>query len=98
VRGPVGLALLVTFDESEADRQHQLGVTVLGPELEQIGQDIDVPFTPIFGQYHAEGWRGMYAITGAIELALDKPGAHSVQVMLDGETAGDIPFLVLALT
>ena len=42
----MALALQLTFDESEADREHELAVIVLGPDLEPVGQAMTVPFTP----------------------------------------------------
>jgi len=91
---PVGFVLQLTFDESEADQEHRLEVEVLGPDLQAVGETIDVPFTPRFGQFHTPGWRGFFAITGSLTLLMEAAGAHSVQIALDGQIAGDIPFLV----
>jgi hypothetical protein len=92
---PMAFVLQLTFDQTEADIEHRLGVTVLGPELQPVGEHIDLPFTPRFGEYRPEGWRGIFAVTGAIDLRVEAYGAHSIQIRFDGELAGDIPFLAV---
>ncbi len=68
---PVSFVLQLTFDEAEADQEHQLSVTVLASDLQPIGQRVVVPFTPTFGELHAEGWRGVFSVAGSIELRVE---------------------------
>lgn len=89
---PVAFVLQLSFDETEADEEHQLSVVVLGPDLQPVGQRVVVPFTPSLGELHAEGWRGVFSVAGSIELRVESFGPHSVQIDVDGKQTGDIPF------
>ncbi len=89
---PVAFVLQLSFDDAEADQPHELAVTVLGPDLQPVGRRTTVPFTPTFGELHAEGWRGIFSVAGTLELEIEQFGPHSVQVDIDGKQAGDIPF------
>jgi hypothetical protein len=71
---------------------NRTAVTVLGPDLQPVGWRTMVPFTPTFGELHAEGWRGIFSVAGTLELSIEQFGPHSVQIDIDGKQAGDIPF------
>lgn len=91
----VALALQLVFDEQEASVEHQLAALVRGPDLEMIGERMAWPITPRLGELHAPGWRGLFSIAGAITIAVEREGPHSLALQLDGAEAGDIPFQVL---
>jgi hypothetical protein len=50
--------------------------------------------TPKLGTYHIEGGHGTYTVAGAVSLAVESVGLHSISVGIDGAVAGDIPFQV----
>lgn len=91
----VAFALQLVFDEGEADTEHELSAVVRGPDLEVVGERMAWPFTPQIGELHAPGWRGLFAIAGAISLAVEQEGSHSIGLQLDSVEAGDIPFQVV---
>ncbi len=91
----VALALQLVFDEAEADTEHELSAVVRGPDLQAVGERMAWPFTPQIGELHTPGWRGLFAIAGAISIAVEREGPHSVGLQLDDAEAGDIPFQVV---
>lgn len=89
--------LQLRFDEAEADQLHHVVMQVLDPQLKPIGEAASMEITPKLGQYHASGWQGIFAVAGVARLEADAPGVHSLEIRIDGEHAGDIPYqMVLA--
>ncbi|MCA1678342.1 MAG: hypothetical protein LC777_05035 [Actinobacteria bacterium] len=89
--------LQLRFDEAEAGQLHQVVMRVLDSQLRPIGEAASIEITPKLGQYHASGWAGIFAVAGAARLQADAPGTHSLEIRIDGEHAGDIPYqMVLA--
>lgn len=68
---------------------------VRGPDLRPVGERAAWPITPILGGLHKPGWRGYFSIAGAITLAVNAEGSHSIGLQVAGVEAGDIPFQVL---
>jgi hypothetical protein len=96
---PVQLAmpfvLQLRYHEAEVGQLRRITMQVLDPELKAIGQAASFEITPKVGEYHATGWQGIFAVAGEALLMADSPGVHSVQIRIDGEVAGDIPFQVV---
>jgi hypothetical protein len=91
---PVAFALQFGYPELEAGRAFQITVATLGPQIQLVGEPTDFEITPQLGEYHADGWQGIYAVAGTVILAVESPGTHSVSIKIDGAVAGDIPFQV----
>jgi hypothetical protein len=49
------LALQLRYPETEADHEHRATFTVRDPDLQPIGQSIEVPFEPALNPLHAPG-------------------------------------------
>jgi hypothetical protein len=83
------------FDESEAGRRHHVVMRVLDPQLKPIGEAASFEIAPKLGEYHASGWQGIFAVAGAALLVADSPGVHSLEIRIEGEYAGDIPYQMI---
>lgn len=91
----VALVLQLAFSEDEAGVDQELAIVVRGPDLEVVGGRVAWNITPITGEFHMPGWRGIYSIAGALTLELARPGAYSAGIQINGAEAGDIPFQVV---
>jgi hypothetical protein len=91
----IAFVLQLVFDEAEADTEHTVSLLIRDPRLQVVGEPVNVPFTPKFGEFHAQGWRGIFSITGGIVLPVQAAGPHSLGIQIDHAEAGDIPFQVL---
>lgn len=72
----------------------QIALTTLDPQIQPVGKPTGFEITPQLGEHHAEGWYGIYTITGVVTLAVESPGTHSISVKIGDAVAGDIPFQV----
>ncbi len=90
----VAFALQFRYPEHEAGQSFRIALATLDPQIQPVGESTDFEITPHLGEYHADGWQGIYAVAGAVTLAVEAPGTHSVNVKIDGALAGDIPFQV----
>jgi hypothetical protein len=91
---PMAFALQFRYPESEADKTFQVSMATLDPQIQPVGKPTDFEITPHLGKYHADGWNGIYTVAGAVTLAVEVAGTHSISVKIDGVVAGDIPFQV----
>jgi len=89
---PMAVALQFRFPEAEAGMTFQIALTTLDPQIQPVGKSTAFEITPQLGTYHAEGWQGIYTVTGVVTLAVESPGTHSISIKIDGAVAGDIPF------
>jgi hypothetical protein len=92
---PMGFALQFRYPQDEAGVPRTITLTTLGPTLEVVGEITEFEVTPTLSEFHAEGWQGIYAVTGGIDLTVESPGAHSIGIKIDGIESGDIPFQAL---
>lgn len=91
---PIAFALQFRYPEPEAEKTFQIAMATLDPQIQPVGKSTDFQITPHLGEYHADGWNGIYTVAGAVTLAVEVPGTHSISVKIDGAVAGDIPFQV----
>lgn len=91
---PMAVALQFRYPEAEAEKTFRIALITLDPQIQPVGQSTDFEITPHLGAYHAEGWQGVYTVTGVVTLAVESPGAHSISIKIDDAVAGDIPFQV----
>jgi hypothetical protein len=91
---PIAFALQFRYPEPEAGRTFQIALATLDPQIQPVGEPADFEITPHLGEYHADGWQGIYAVAGTVTLAVESPGTHSISIKIDGAVAGDIPFQV----
>ncbi len=87
--------LQLVSSEDEAGVDQELAIVVRGPDLEVVGERVAWKITPVMGEFHTPGWRGIFSIAGALTLELAQPGAYSAGIQIDGAEAGDIPFQVV---
>jgi hypothetical protein len=91
---PIAFALQFRYPEHEAGQTFQIALATLDPQIQPVGESTDFEITPHLGDYHADGWQGIYAVAGTVILAVELPGTHSISIKIDGALAGDIPFQV----
>jgi hypothetical protein len=91
----VACALRFRYPEAEAGRTFQVTLSTLDPQIEPVGKPSEFKITPRLGEYHVEGGHGTYTVAGAVTLAVESAGIHSISITIDGAVAGDIPFQVL---
>jgi len=60
-----------------------------------VGKSTDFEITPDLGEYHADGWQGIYAVAGVVTIRIESPGPHSISLKVDGHVGGDIPFQII---
>jgi hypothetical protein len=87
-------ALRFLFREVEAGQAFQVALVTLDPQLERVGQPTEFEITPSLGEYHVEGGHGTYTVAGAVTLVVEAAGLHSINITIDGASAGNIPFQV----
>ena len=88
----VACALRFLYREVEDGKAFQVAMATLDPQLQPVGQPTGFEITPKLGQYHVEGGLGSYTVAGAVTLAVESAGLHSISITIDGAVAGDIPF------
>jgi len=91
---PIAFALQFRYPEHEAGQAFQITLATLDPQIQPVGEPTDFEITPQLGEYHADGWQGIYAVAGTVILAVESAGTHSISIKIDGALAGDIPFQV----
>jgi hypothetical protein len=94
VRFPMAFALQFRYPQEESDVPREITFATRDPRLEIVGQPTTFEVTPRLSEYHAEGWRGIFAVTGRIDLIVESTGTHSIGIQIDGMERGDIPFQV----
>ncbi len=70
-------------------------MATLDPQLQVVGKPTNFEITPHLGAFHVEGGLGTFTVTGAVTLAVESVGLHSISITIDDAIAGDIPFQVL---
>jgi hypothetical protein len=88
-------AIQMRFAEAEADQEFQVGMAILGPDLQEIGLPTEFPIVPKLDEFHAEGWEGVIFIAGTVGLYAKQVGGHSVSIRINGSESGSIPFQVV---
>jgi hypothetical protein len=88
-------ALQMRFAEAEAEQEFQIGMAILGPDLQEVGIPTEFPITPTLGELHAEGWEGIIHIAGTVGLYAKDAGAHEISIRIDGTHTWSIPFRVV---
>jgi hypothetical protein len=88
-------ALRFLYREVESGQTFQVTLATLDPQLQLVGKPTDCEITPHLGAFHVEGGLGTFTVTGAVTLAVESVGLHSISIAIDGAIAGDIPFQVL---
>jgi hypothetical protein len=83
------------FAEAEAEQEFQIGMAILGPDLQEVGRPHGIPITPTLGELHAEGWEGIVHIAGTVGLYAKEAGAHEISIRIDGTHSWSIPLRVL---
>ena len=91
------LALQLRYPETEADHEHRATFTVRDPDLQPVGQSIEVPFEPALNPLHAPGWEAFFSIAGAVSFTVDAVGTYSIGIDVAGAHAAEIPFRVAEL-
>ena len=91
---PIAFALQFRYPEHEAGQTFHIALATLDPQIQPVGEPTHFEITPHLGEYHADGWQGIYAVAGTVILAVEAPGTHSIGIRIDGALAGDIPFQV----
>lgn len=95
VHFPMPFALQLRFQENEAEQTHEISLVIRDPQLRQIGERTAFEIKPTLGEYHAEGWEGIFAVAGTVGLYAEVAGAHSIGIQIDDAERGDIPFRVV---
>jgi hypothetical protein len=91
---PLACALRFLYREVEAGQTFNVALATLDPQLQAVGAPTEFQITPTIGEYHVDGGHGTYTVAGAVTLAIALAGLHSINITIDGVSAGDIPFQV----
>jgi len=91
----IAFVLQLVFDDVEAGHKHTITLLIRDPQLQVVGEQVDVEFVPKFGELRAPGWRGIFSIAGGIVLPIRAAGPHSLGIQINQTETGDIPFQVL---
>lgn len=94
VEFPMGFAIQFRYPPAQSGVAKRVTLATLDPSLQVVGQPTTFEVTPQLSEFHAEGWQGVFAVTGSIDLAVEAEGAHSVGIRIDDRESGDIPFQV----
>lgn len=94
----LALVLQLRYPEAEAGESREITLVTRGPDTQLVGKQATFPVAPTIGEYHAPGWEGIFHVAGGIELAVEKPGGHSLSLQVDGLESAYVPFQVFLAT
>jgi hypothetical protein len=91
---PLALPVLVALAASHLeDVEHVLQVRVLGPDLEEVAEPMEVPFRLLPGPNTPSGWDVRAVLTVGLVLQVQDVGTYSIELAADSASLS-VPILV----
>ena len=88
------IAIRLAFPDSELGERHTVALRLIGPELEGLGEVSRTLRFEGANPDKAPGWEGSHLMASAIRFDASRPGAYTIEVLLDGRHQKTLPFSV----
>ena len=94
---PLQVPVLVFLESppQEAKVEHPLSIRVLGPDLLETGEPIEIPIALDAGPGTPDGWNMTAILPIGVAFEVKEPGTHSIELAVDAKTFS-IPLVVVA--
>lgn len=90
---PLVIAVAEQHVAAQATVSHPLKIRVLGPDLAEVGQPMDLSITLAPGPQTPAGWEVRAIVPAGVQFEVEEAGTYSVEISADGAPLS-VPIIV----